>query len=130
MTSTTEQVTSFSPKIFSFFSGSGLLDLGFETENYRTVYVNESYKPFLDAYRFSRKQIGVAPPEYGYYDGSITEFDNPQLNRRLKELLGMHDGAGQFQVSSAALRVPISPWAERIAVDMVTAENYRRLTLN
>ena len=42
--------------IFSFFAGSGLLDLGFEAEGFRTVFVNESHKPFIDAYKYARKQ--------------------------------------------------------------------------
>ena len=75
------------PSIFSFFSGSGLLDLGFETEGFRTVYVNESYEPFLKAYKYSREKLRTAPPEYGYYDGSITDFENPRLDRTLADLL-------------------------------------------
>lgn len=45
--------------IFSFFSGSGLLDLGFEAEGFRTVFVNESHKPFIDAYKHSRAQVAL-----------------------------------------------------------------------
>lgn len=42
------------PKIFSFFSGSGFLDLGFEAEGYETVFVNENHTPFLKAYKYAR----------------------------------------------------------------------------
>ena len=38
------------PKIFSFFSGSGFLDLGFELNNFDIAYVNEIYPPFMQAY--------------------------------------------------------------------------------
>ena len=64
----------FCPKIFSFFSGSGFLDLGFETSNFEIVLVNEFYKPFLDAYRYSREKMEISEPRYGYYNGDINDF--------------------------------------------------------
>ena len=42
--------------IYSFFSGAGFLDLGFEKEGYNIVYVNEYSKSFMEAYKYSRKQ--------------------------------------------------------------------------
>jgi len=83
----TNAARSSKAKIFSFFSGSGLLDLGFEAENYRTVYVNESYGPFLEAYKYSREKLNIEEPEYGYYDGSITDFQDPQQNSQFRDLL-------------------------------------------
>lgn len=62
------------PKIFSFFSGSGFLDLGFETSNYDIVFVNEFYTPFIDAYRYSREKMDIPEPKYGYYNGDINDF--------------------------------------------------------
>ena len=47
----------FRPKVFSFFSGSGFLDLGFEMSDFEIVMVNEFYKPFLDAYQYSREKM-------------------------------------------------------------------------
>jgi hypothetical protein len=38
-------------KIFSFFSGSGFLDLGFEKQGLDVVFVNENNQSFLDAYK-------------------------------------------------------------------------------
>lgn len=70
-------------KIFSFFSGAGFLDYGFESEAYDVVYVNEYHKPFLDAYKYARKRLKIAKPEYGYYGGSITDFSKPELNSSL-----------------------------------------------
>lgn len=55
------------PKIFSFFSGSGFLDLGFELNNFDIAYVNEIYTPFMQAYQYSRKCLNLALPEYGYH---------------------------------------------------------------
>lgn len=75
-------------KIFSFFSGAGFLDLGFETTGYSIAFVNEYLPPFLDAYKHSRKALKIAKPEHGYYGGSITDFtENATLARKLKELV-------------------------------------------
>ena len=37
-------------RIFSFFSGAGFLDLGFEKEKYEVVFVNEYSNEFLKAW--------------------------------------------------------------------------------
>lgn len=55
------------PKIFSFFAGSGFLDLGFELNGFDIVYVNEIYSPFMQAYRYSRECLKIAAPKYGYH---------------------------------------------------------------
>lgn len=61
--------------IFSFFSGAGFLDLGFEqTQGYETLFVNEYHKPFLDIYKATREDLGISTPEYGYYLNNITAF--------------------------------------------------------
>lgn len=60
--------------IFSFFSGAGFLDLGFEAEGFELAYVNEIHSPFLSAYQHSRAKLGISPPRYGYHNGSITEL--------------------------------------------------------
>jgi DNA (cytosine-5)-methyltransferase 1 len=83
-------------KLFSFFSGAGFLDLGFETEGFPIVFVNEYLPAFLDAYKHSRKALKTPEPEHKYYGGSITDFTkNPILSRRLKELVedGRRDGS-------------------------------------
>ena len=41
-------------KIFSFFSGSGFLDLGFETNGFDIEFVNEFHPAFMKAYQYSR----------------------------------------------------------------------------
>ena len=60
--------------LFSFFSGIGLLDLGFEDEGYEVVYINESHKPFLNAYKYSRTKLEFPPPKYGYFHGNIEDL--------------------------------------------------------
>jgi len=59
------------PAIFSFFSGIGLLDLGFEHGGFDICYVNEFHGPFLDAYRYARAKLALPEPAYGYFPGSI-----------------------------------------------------------
>jgi DNA (cytosine-5)-methyltransferase 1 len=56
--------------LFSFFSGIGLLDLGFEDQGYNIVYVNEIHEPFLSAYKYSRQNY--TEPEFGYHDSNAT----------------------------------------------------------
>jgi DNA (cytosine-5)-methyltransferase 1 len=76
------------PKLFSFFSGAGFLDLGFEREGFNVVFVNEYLPEFLSAYKHSRKVLKIEPPEYGYHAGSITDFsDNSALGSKLGGLV-------------------------------------------
>jgi DNA (cytosine-5)-methyltransferase 1 len=39
--------------IFSFFSGAGFFDLGFENSGFTIVFVNEIYNPFLESYCYA-----------------------------------------------------------------------------
>ncbi|MGZ4159502.1 MAG: DNA cytosine methyltransferase [Neobacillus sp.] len=71
--------------IFSFFSGAGFLDLGFESCNYDIVYVNEYYRPFLETYEFSRKFLGVAPPRFGLHEMDITQLTNEKGKEELSQ---------------------------------------------
>jgi len=73
--------------LFSFFSGVGFLDLGFEFEGFNISYVNEVRKPFLDAYRYSRRPLNFHESEYGYYEGSVSDFIEDDKNRRLREII-------------------------------------------
>ena len=53
-------------KLYSFFSGCGLLDLGMEEAGFDIAMVSEKYEPFLEAYKYSRKKMKIKEPEYGY----------------------------------------------------------------
>lgn len=68
-------------KIFSFFSGSGFLDLGFETNGFDVVFVNEYDSEFMRAYQYARQNMGMEPPEYGYYIGDVNVFLNDAEKR-------------------------------------------------
>lgn len=65
--------------IFSFFAGAGFLDLGFEmTHHFETLFVNE-FKPSFDRiYRYARKNMGIAEPQFGHHVGDINEWLNCQ----------------------------------------------------
>jgi len=71
--------------IFSFFAGSGLLDLGFEDNGFDIVFVNEFYKPFLNAYQFVREKNNYQQPKYGYSNENIEEYLHDGKNITLKQ---------------------------------------------
>ncbi len=61
--------------IFSFFSGAGFLDLGFEkTKGFETVFVNEFHAPFVEIYKGSREKLGIPKPRFGYHVKNIENF--------------------------------------------------------
>ncbi len=64
-------------KIFSFFSGLGFLDLGFEDTEYEVVYVNEIHEPFLEAYKYAREKMDYPKPPLGYEQQDILKLLNP-----------------------------------------------------
>jgi len=76
-------------KIFSFFSGTGFLDLGFEMNGFDIEFVNEFHPAFMNAYKYSRKKMRLREPKYGYFTGDINEF----LSEREKELQVWMDDA-------------------------------------
>ena len=72
-------------KLFSFFSGCGLLDLGMEEAGFDIAMVSEKYQPFLDAYKYSREKMQMPKPEYGYFNDeeefftvTILQLDDPE----------------------------------------------------
>lgn len=61
--------------IFSFFSGAGFLDLGFDTtEGFETLFVNEFHEPFMEIYKASRKELKISEPIFGYSTEDICSF--------------------------------------------------------
>jgi hypothetical protein len=75
-------------KLFSFFSGAGFLDLGFETAGFSIVFVNEYLPALMDAYKFSRRVLKVDEPEHGYHGGSITDSRRERHSREEIERSG------------------------------------------
>lgn len=67
-------------RIFSFFSGTGLLDTGFEDAGFQIVMANEYFAPFMEAYQYVRNNRGIQEPEFGTIICDINEFlDNRRL---------------------------------------------------
>jgi DNA (cytosine-5)-methyltransferase 1 len=84
-------------KIFSFFSGAGFLDLGFEHEGFDVVYVNEIHAPFLKAYKFARQILNVSEPEFGYFQGDIQYLlDGSRMRHLQQQIDNLH--ANNFPV--------------------------------
>ncbi len=73
--------------IYSFFSGAGFLDLGFEKEGYNIVFVNEYNKSFMEAYQYSRQKMKMQPPAHGYYCGDINDLLRGKLKKTLTEYI-------------------------------------------
>ncbi|MCE5285182.1 MAG: DNA cytosine methyltransferase [Pelosinus sp.] len=90
------------PIIFSFFSGAGFLDLGFQMSGYRIGLVNEIYPPFMESYQYSRKLLNLPDPIYGYHQDDVailTKGENKQLlanfiidARKTRNLIGFIGG--------------------------------------
>lgn len=57
--------------IFSFFSGLGLLDCGFEKAGFDICFVNELSHAFMKCYQYAHKNI---TPRFGYQNCSIDDF--------------------------------------------------------
>lgn len=75
--------------IFSFFSGAGFLDLGFELSgHFEVVYVNEFHKAFNDVYRYARSKMGIDEPKYGHHIEDITQIiDSPEFSKLKNQVI-------------------------------------------
>ncbi|CAI1782250.1 DNA cytosine methyltransferase [Serratia quinivorans] len=73
--------------IFSFFSGSGFLDLGFENNGFEIRFVNEVHIPFMNAYMHSREKMGFKKPIYGHHPESIEEYITGKNKSKLTHLV-------------------------------------------
>ena len=61
-------------QIFTFFTGAGFLDLGFEDAGFQSVFANEICDDFSDVYTYSRKIMGREMPRFGLQRKSIDDF--------------------------------------------------------
>lgn len=72
--------------IFSFFSGIGFLDLGFELNGHEVVYSSEVSADFMNAYHYARKCLNLESPRYGTdsgEDGDIEHLLSTSAKRKL-----------------------------------------------
>lgn len=60
--------------LFSFFSGAGFLDLGFESKGFAVAAANEIYAPFAGAYRGARDGMRVDLPTFGLDVDTIESY--------------------------------------------------------
>lgn len=74
-------------EIVSFFSGAGFLDLGFEKAGAEIAYMNEIYKPFTEAYKYSRLKMKMAEPTHGYHTESIEAFLTGKDKKNLSNII-------------------------------------------
>lgn len=68
-------------EVFSFFSGLGFLDLGFENTGFNIVFVNENDERFLRAYQYARRNSGHVPA-YGYSHKDVREYLSDEIWQR------------------------------------------------
>jgi DNA (cytosine-5)-methyltransferase 1 len=73
--------------IFSFFTGAGFLDLGFEHAGFSVDMVNEFNPEFLRGYRHARSVLGSPAPAYGHHLGSVEEMLSPSRIALLRSLI-------------------------------------------
>ena len=74
-------------KIFSFFSGCGFLDLGFENSGYEIETVNEYSASFMNAYKYSREKMHHPSPKQGYYNCDVNDFLEEKKSNELAKLM-------------------------------------------
>ena len=74
-------------KVISLFSGCGGLDLGFEKADYDIELVNEYYKPFMEAYQYSRAKMNIPQPKYGYLNEDVNNFLTKEGKQRMYSLI-------------------------------------------
>ena len=60
--------------LFTFFTGAGFLDLGFEDAGFEAVFANELIDDFATVYTYSRAQMKRDMPKYGLQRKSIDCF--------------------------------------------------------
>lgn len=75
------------PILFSFFSGAGFLDLGFENTGFEVAFVNEFHGPFLDAYKYTREYMKHDKPKFGYSAKSIEDFLSGEEGKKFSLLV-------------------------------------------
>lgn len=72
--------------VFSFFSGSGFMDLGFEKAGMEVVSAMDINRWFCRAYKHSREQMGLPQPRFECKNGNLLEIDKGELSGQMKAL--------------------------------------------
>jgi DNA (cytosine-5)-methyltransferase 1 len=83
--------------IFSFFSGAGFLDLGFEkTNGFEVMFVNDVHQPFIDIYRHSREKLNTPLPIFGTHTADIDDFLRPIKSEILEDCIQQTKASKDF----------------------------------
>lgn len=70
--------------IFSFFTGAGFLDLGFEDAGFRCYLANEIERDFARVYRYSHAQMKKPMPKFGLCEGDVCDYlDDQEISKGL-----------------------------------------------
>lgn len=86
--------------IFSFFSGAGFLDLGFELEgHYNVVFVNEFHQAFNNVYQYARENMGIPGPIYGHHVENILHYVDGEHNEMMQNLIHMVEESKEHQLT-------------------------------
>lgn len=83
MTKTTSSRGAPGHSVFSFFSGAGFLDLGFEAAGFEIAFANEIQSDFVEAYRHARSAMGLPLPRHGIACDSIDDHLKPPASGAL-----------------------------------------------
>ena len=75
---------------FSFFTGAGFLDLGFEDAGFKAYLANEIDPSFARVYRYSRSCMNKPLPVYGLQEGNVCDYVSDEktaneLRRKIAE---------------------------------------------
>jgi DNA (cytosine-5)-methyltransferase 1 len=71
---------------FSFFTGAGFLDLGFENAGFKSLMANEIDEDFSRVFVYARKALRKPMPKYGLQTGDICAYlDDKQKDHELCE---------------------------------------------
>jgi len=70
--------------VFSFFSGIGFLDLGFEKNGFEVAYANEIFEPFAKGYIYAREKMKLPLPKFGVDVCSIDDLFSVANIKKLK----------------------------------------------
>lgn len=83
--------------MFSFFTGAGFLDLGFETCGFVPLAANEIDASFARVYGYSREKMGLEPPKFGLQEESVTDFlEKPERRDWLRKCMDESERSFDF----------------------------------
>jgi len=72
--------------IFSFFTGAGFLDLGFEDAGFKSFFASEIDPNFARVYRYSHEKMRKPLPVYGLEEGNVCAYlDDERKANNLSE---------------------------------------------